>query len=251
MRDGKNYPVAVRAELLFVLLVQVLVLGCQELRPGGATKEADPKNASSVSYYQEKQLSFSHLRNGYKPGMDWIKDSKVLFTVHESLHNVGYLYLNEHFQLSSFVDIQKPQLEWIDSLVLTREKHLEAPKYYREFWQRRIADGNDEVVFRIVEEVKEILIDSAELEFFPEMVNDTLVNLIGMEIPLEDRAAADPDEDLQLLIDYGLHQSAHNIRTGQRANYDKVKWKLPIDSILPKLRKVDEYQPAWLEDDTK
>lgn len=240
----------VRSYLLLMMAICLQLVACQD--PASKDEVTKPKQEKkAANFYQEKQLSFFHLRNGYKPGMDWIKDPKVLFMVHESLHKIGYNYLNEHFLLSDFVDISMPQVQWVDSLELTYENYLQAPKYYREFWQRRVADGNDEVVYRIVEEIASTLVDGGEYEFFPELVNDTLVDLLTMELPLPDRPAIDPNEDIQKLLDYGLHQSAYNVLTGQRANYSEFKWDLNVDSLLASLKKSSDPQPAWLGDDTK
>ena len=195
-------------------------------------------------------MSFSHLLNGYKPGMKWIKQPDNMRMICNSLHMLDIRYLNREYDLRSFVDIYIPQAQWIDSLELTYKNYQQSPTYYREFWQRRMAEGNAESTYEVVSLIKLEMIDSAEVEM-PFSYNDTLVDLLLMHLPLADRPAIPPQEDLQKLINYGLHQSAYNIVSGERYQYDDVKWDSPIDSIILKLEPTDSYQPAWLEDNTK
>ncbi len=105
--------------------------------------------------------------------------------LHETFKKIGYQKLmNEDTWISDwnwFLDVSKSPKNLIDSLEMTYSDLEDAPKYYREFWERRKVEKNHKTVYQVVREIKYIMIDSVELEFNNEVVNDTLANLISFE----------------------------------------------------------------------
>jgi len=134
-----------------------------------------------IPSYNERELSFSHLKNGYDVTNSWIKDPDNIIMLHETFKKIGYNNLVNRDLWEGkgywYLDVNKSPQNWIDSLELTYSNFEFAPKYYREFWQRRKVDNNDKVVYNVVREIKQIFIDNGELDYSQALVNDTLNRL--------------------------------------------------------------------------
>lgn len=208
-----------------------------------------------IPYYQEKRLSFLHLQWGYDKTNNWIKKPDNILMLHETFKKIGYQNLiNEEVWTNSgiwYLDVKKSPKNLIDSLELTHSDYKKASKYYREFWQRRKNEGNDETVYQVVKEIKQIMIDQVKLDYKQEIVNDTLEHLISIEYPLRKITNEEANRLLDYLIEIGLHQSAYNLITGENLKFWDVKWDRNKENVFILLNESESYQRPWFEDDTK
>ena len=94
-----------------------------------------------IPNFQENDLSFLHLRFGYDKSNKWIKNPDNILILHETFKKIGYnnLISNDEWKddWNWWLDVKKSPKHLIDSLEITFENYQEAPKYYREFLERR------------------------------------------------------------------------------------------------------------------
>lgn len=111
--------------------------------------------------FEEQKLSFSHLRSGYdKDKSSWIKDPENILMLHETFKKRGYRgnVISDYLWNSSafwYLDVCRAPKHLFDSLELAFHAPTEFPKYYQEFWERRVTEGNQEVVYQVLSEIKE------------------------------------------------------------------------------------------------
>ncbi len=208
-----------------------------------------------IPNFQEKQLSFLHLRFGYDKSSNWIKKRENILMLHETFKKIGYENLISKEDWESdwnwWLDVNKSPKNLIDSLELTYSNFQESPKYYREFWHRRIEEKNDETVYKVVREIKQIMIADEGIEVNQEAVNDTLFQLMSFEYPERELTENEMDSLLKYLIEIGLHKSAYNLVSGENVQIWNEGWDKKIVEILPFLNKSETYQRPWFEDNTK
>lgn len=230
--------------MLFVLLL-LTASGCKSER------EKEP-----ISFFEERQPGFFHLRFGYEPSNQWIRKPDNILMLHETFKKIGYQKLISNYKWTenpstSYAYVNHSLKNLIDSLEITYSNPEDAPKYYREFWQRRRVEKNIEAVYQVISEVKKIMVYGEELEINEEKVNDTLLTLLSFEYPERRLTDAEANEQLDYLIAIGFHQSAYNLITGERAGYEGVKWVMKKEDVLKQIKPSAIYQRAWLEDNTK
>jgi hypothetical protein len=205
--------------------------------------------------FEEKELSFLHLRFGYDTENKWIKKPENILMIHETLKKIGYKNLIQEEEWADnwvwYLGVNKNPRNLIDSLELTFANFEESPTYYQEFWQRRQKERNKEVVYKVIQEIKKIMTENAELTINQELVNDTLVQLIKYEYPLRQLTNEEGNELLDYLIQIGLHGSAHNLISGENKSIENVKWNKSKEEILKLLNESEEYPRLWFQDDTK
>lgn len=228
----------------------ILTLGILILESCGNSNE---KNL--IPTFQENELSFLHLRFGYDKSNDWIKNPENLNMVHETFKKIGYETLLSQGQWEDYwnwwLDVKNSPENLIDSLEITYNEYEESPKYYQEFWQRRIKEGNDKVAYKIVSEIKQIMLDRKQLEFDSESVNDTLFKLMTFEYPERDLSNGKSNRLLNYLIEIGLHESAYNIVSGENGKFEKTIWEKDKSATIKLLKESTKYQRPWYQDDTK
>ena len=190
-----------------------------------------------IPNFQEKELSFLHLRFGYDKSNNWIKEPKNILMLHETFKKIGYenLISNEDWtsEWNWYLDVKKSPKHLIDSLESTYSNFQGSPKYYREFWQRRIDDKNDKVVYRVVKEIKEIILNKNKIAVNEEIVNDTLFQLMTFEYPERILTKNEKDYLLNYLIKIGLHESAYNLVSGENGEVWNQEWVKKENEILP------------------
>lgn len=229
---------------LIILVIGVLFLGsCESNSP-----------SKQASNYEETQLSFLDLRFGYDVRNQWLRKPENILMLHETFKKIGYenLITDDDWisnPILSYSYINNSLNVLVDSLELTYQDYLNAPQYYSEFWKRRIKEGNEKAVYYVLNEVKQIMIEKAELELNIEIVNDTLERLISFEYPSRELSDAEANEHLNYLIKIGLHQSAYNLLTNENSHYYNVKWDKQQE-LMSSLRTTKTYQRPWFEDDT-
>lgn len=225
-----------------------LVFGAISCSP---EKKADTENTtfieSKLSFYDPYEKEFTR--------STWIRNSENILTAHETLKKVGYKRLFQKYDYSTdwcwiLGDVNKPCEEIIDSLLITYSSDNIESKYYREFWNRRIKEQNDSIVFKVLQEVQTILYSDSISDFNPDLVNDTMYNVIEIR-EFEDSLTVDQaNENFSYLKSIGLHQSAYNLLY-ERYRYYDIDWN---QNELKKSLKPDTTKCCpWplIEDDTK
>jgi hypothetical protein len=210
-------------KLLFKLLLIALIFFI-----GWSCLSTKVNETSYPSCYQEAILSF------YNPQSDiydssytystWIRKPENILIAHESIKKFGYNKFIGLFGLS-YGYKQTPIAEIVDSLIITYPDYRLSPTYFKEFWQRRISENNDSVVFEVLKELK-IIMKKQPFEFNANTVNDTLVNLLTI---LEYNSVSDSitkeiaQSNFNYLVNIGMHQSAYNVLFEDYAYYD-IDW---------------------------
>ncbi|MBT8232904.1 MAG: hypothetical protein KJN84_09760 [Bacteroidia bacterium] len=229
---------------LIIIAVILILISC-----------GNSNEKKTIPTFQENELSFLHLRFGYDKSNKWIKKPGNILMLHETFKKVGYEnMINKEGWESNWnwwLDIKRSPKNLIDSLEITYSNYNESPKYYREFWQRRIEEKNDETVYRVVKEIKQIMIANEVIELNQESVNDTLFQLMSFEFPERDLTENEMDSLLNFLIEIGLHESAYNLVSGENGQIWNQRWNKKKDEILPLLVKSETYHRPWLDDNTK
>lgn len=213
--------------------------------------------------YIERQLSFFNpqepmWQNGQYKGFiyeQWIREPENLLMIHETFKKLGYknIFDSESRYSTVFwygIMIKKPMNELLDSLILTRELDSISSKYYREFWNRRKSENNEEMVAKILNEVKTELYGDKSLGFDEQLVNDTLFNLFQMRDISDSITPELGMKHFNYLTNIGMHESAYNVLFESMA-YEHLNWnrtellkRLTIDSV-------NCCPWPWIEDDTK
>ena len=175
--------------------------------------------------------------------------------LHETFKKIGYeniiSELDWNYEWNWYLDVNKSPKNLIDSLEITYHDYQIAPKYFKEFWERRIEENNQEVVYQVVSEIKRIKIEKEKIEVNQNLVNDTLERLILFEFPRRKLTDEEANQHLEYLIEIGLHESAYNLISGERNSYMEVKWNKSIDNVIMSLNRSETYKRPWFEDDSK
>ena len=228
-----------------ILTIGILIL----ISCGGSNEK------KTIPTYQENDLSFLHLRFGYDKSNKWIKKPENILMLHETFKKIGYKNLISKDDWRSgwdwWLDVKKSPKDMIDSLEITYSNYQESPKYYREFWQRRVEEKNAETVYRVVREVKQIMMAEGDFELNKEYVNDTLFQLMSFEYPERELKENEKDSLLRYLIEIGLHESAYNLVSGENGQIWNGEWSKKQNEIMQLLSKSENYQRPWFEDNTK
>jgi len=210
-----------------------------------------------IPHFHERELSFLHLRHGYDKSNKWIKNPDNILMLHETFKKIGYknLVSDEEWNSGSMwgLDIWKQPVNFVDSLILTFNNTAQAPIYYQEFWKRRKSEGNEEVVYRVVKEIQQIITGNGAYVSNAKIVNDTLHRLLHFEYPQRKLTDTEANKHLEYLIQIGLHASAYNLVSFEHEsqNIREVKWNRKEEKLITILQRSDTYQRPWFEDNTK
>lgn len=209
--------------------------------------------------YIESKPTFFELRNGDWLTNKWIRKPENLLIIHETFKKVGYMNLitdNLLFDNPLIIQdiyINRQGSHLLDSLELTYKQIDIKNKYYREFWQRRKNEKNDSVVYIIIKDINFAIknkMGSAGLflKTNPNLVNDTLVNLLQIEYRTDSLTLELARTDFETLRLLGFHQSAYNLLF-ETYNYQDLKWAK--DSLVKTLKQSDKFVYPWFQDNTK
>jgi hypothetical protein len=208
--------------------------------------------------FQEKELSFLHLKHGFPidTTTTWIRKSENILMLHETFKKFGYDILltecnwkDEPTLAVGYINNSIYNL--IDSLETTYQDYKNAPKYYKEFWERRENEKNNEAVYKVISEVKNIVIDKKTVPQEVSMINDTLVQLLSIEFKEEPITNEDANQALEYLIQIGLHQSAYNWRSGEYLLIESINWERSLDTIKTMLIESENNVYPWFPDTNK
>jgi len=242
-------------KIAITICLGVFVIGCTLNEKSFVQEEQN--------YFVEKQLSFfdpyevtyaNHKHQGYTYET-WLRKPKNLIMLHETFKKIGYHNLVSNYELTSdpcllWGYVKRPLNEIMDSLIITYPLETIQSKYYREFWLRRIKEGNDEVVHQILTEVSDILLRKKSLVIDENLVNDTLYNLVKIEKVLFEPTKGLLLDNFNYLKRIGLHGSAYNLLFER--NYEKeFDWNR--DSLVAGLKLENEKccPNNWVIDLTK
>lgn len=232
--------------LLASFLLPLLFLGCNGHR--------EPKN------YIESKPSFFDIRNENLLTNDWLRKPENLLMLHETFKAFEYWNFlnfysdrfNSDFIVERDIYIKKNPLQLIDSLILTYEDKTIDVKYYNEFWARRRAEHNDSIVYAIARSIKDAKPKTYQHRIthckFKGFANDTLFDLLSIEIQQRNLNDSLALEHFETLRNYGFHQSAYNL-LHERGEYYDIKWN--TDALEKTLTEQVEYSGSWFEDNTK
>ena len=212
------------------------------------------KESNEIPFFYEKELSFIFLKDQYDKSNQWIKEPSNIEMLHETFKEIGYLRILEHLNWTEDwtlqIDNKKSLKNLIDSLEINYQQE-DAPKYYKEFWQRRTQEGNDQIVYKVLSEIKSISLGEPEpITSKSQKLNDTLkyLGLIELKDSLSNFEA---NQFLNKLIEFQLHQSAWNVRSGENFKFDNIKWDKKPSQTYEKLKVSDKYVEPWIKDNTK
>ncbi len=212
------------------------------------------KTEPTLPTFKENTFGFSELRDGFDASDTWIREPENILMVHETLKKIGYnkLFSNEKLNnnFNWWIDVNKKPSDWIDSLILTYHSTT-SKKYYNEFWQRRIKEGNAETVYKVLTEIQQILFKKPALSFHERIVNDTLYHLLSFEYPRRTITDKEANDHLEYLIQIGLHESAYNLISGENMAYQHINWSVNKDSIINSLSKSNYFIYPWFFDNSK
>lgn len=207
---------------------------------------------SSQGPFFENELSFLFLKDNYDKSNKWIKQPTNIEMLHETFKEIGYVEILEHLNWTEEwtlqMDNRKSLKNLIDSLQINYQKN-DAPKYYKEFWERRIKDGNDLIVYKVLSEIKSISVGE-RVNAKSSLVNDTLKYLGRIELK-ESLSNVEANEFLGKLIDFGLYHSAWNVRSGENSKFESIQWENDPINTFEKLKTTKQFMKPWIEDNTK
>jgi hypothetical protein len=245
-------------KIIYILIALSILISCSSSKTG----QKNSLGLDMNTYYIEKKLSFFDpyeltYANGKYQGYTyetWIRKPDNLKMIHETFKKIGYERLFERFNYSDncgFIhDVWKPCHELIDSLIITYDLDTIESKYYREFWNRRIVEKNDSIVFVILNEVSEIVYQDKVALYDESFVNDTLFNLLEIREFEDSLTSIKAKENFEYLRTIGLHGSAYNLLYERYAYYD-IEWnrsELKATLVTDTLNCCPQ---DFIEDDTK
>lgn len=151
----------------------------------------------------------------------WIRDADNMGKVHCVFKNIGYTSLISTDEFYQPMDVGVK--EWkglspanvVDSLILTFKFPEQGSLYYREFWERRLAEGTKDTLGAILVEVKKSY-EGTELnpEEMMSVSERQLYTLLGFDLQLQ-ASEKTTSVLLQKYFDYlltiGLQHSAYNL----------------------------------------
>lgn len=209
-------------------------------------------------FYSEANLAFTDLKYYRIKGNTWIRNPENILTVHETLKKIGYNKIVSDDDLANYqMWYYSPDKKYlnislgvkIDSLVITFPDFKNATTFYKEFWQRRISEQNDQATFKVLSEVREILLNKKVLPVQENLVNDTLFQLASFDLAttITETTATNYFNYLKTI---GLHLSAHNLLFESYRYQDLKLDRDGFDSTLTRTKEFYGKEP-WITDDTK
>lgn len=235
-------------QILTITIVILLLHSCK----------TNSKRTDESLGYAEIDLPFTDLKYFRIKDNHWIRKPENILAVHETLKKIGYHKFISADDLTTYqmwyyspdkAYLNIPLGVKIDSLVITYPNYERATTFYKEFWQRRISEQNDKVTFKVLSEVKAILLHKQTLPVQDHLVNDTLFTLASYELEtnVSEVTATNYFNYLKTL---GLHLSAHNLLF-ESYRYQNLKLdRVNLDTTLTRTRDFYMKEP-WITDDTK
>ncbi|WP_281612669.1 hypothetical protein [Flammeovirga sp. SubArs3] len=206
-------------------------------------------------HYIEEKTSFDILKDQNILTHKWLREESNLLMIHETLKAFGYQKLIKTLDLNSspiiYKDIylNKDLTSLVDSLILSYDTTDIGSKYYYEFWYRRKMENNEEVIFKILNEIKKSMdLEKMENSISNELVNDTLLSLLSIEYNTKTISDSIAYMNYNKLKSYGFHQSAYNLLF-ERYEYYDIDWNK--DKLQSELTESEIEEVPFIKDNTK
>lgn len=227
---------------LILFLILLTIFGC-------SPDKKEDENEEFTENWIEQASPFTELFYFRIKENKWIRNPENILTVHETFkHGFYQTYLtNEVLDQKPFVtgDIyyNLSIRTKIDSLVKTYNNYNSSSKYYKEFWNRRIQENNDSVVYLVLSEIQQ-LINGEVIDVRDEYVSDKLKTMIDISIDWQN--GIDNNKAMshfEFLVKEKMHQSAYNLLyensfyNGLKLNKDSLVKMLIIEKNLPNTNK--------------
>lgn len=238
-----------------ILLVLILIAtGCVREKKNNENNDQEYYIEKSLSFFDPYEVNYSDGKYQGAIYKTWIRQPKNLRMIHETFKKIGYDNIISEYDLTSNPSllwgyVNRPLNNIIDSLIISYPLDLIETKYYREFWQRRKKEQNDQVIYEILQELSTILLKDTPVEYDNSLVNDTLYNLVIIDNrmnPTREQA----QKDFEYLNSIGMYGSAHKLLFENYA-YQNIKWDR--NQLLKNLKSdtVRCCPQTWIIDDTK
>lgn len=179
-------------------------------------------------------------RTGWAP-LSWVRNPDNLLLLHNTVKKIGYknFLSDSQFFAPMHFDPGATYKQWegislaeiVDSCLLTC-KGTVGSKYYKEFWTRRDKEGTLLVTFKILREIKSLYADGNAMPAATP-VNDTLGNLLRLDLALQSYKSGPPAGFVRTYFDYlksiGLNHSAYNLAS------EIYPGSIPKDTVIKTL----------------
>jgi len=207
------------------------------------------ENEEFIETWIEQSSPFTELFFFKIKDNKWIRNPENILTAHETFkHGFYQTYLtNEVLDQKPFVNgdvyYNLSLRTKIDSLVKTYNNYNSSSKYYKEFWNRRIQENNDSVVYLVLSEIQQ-LINGEAIDVRDEYVSKKLKTMIDISIDWQN--GIDNNKAMshfEFLLNEKMHQSAYNLLyensfyNDLRLNKDSLVKMLIIEKNLPNTNK--------------
>ena len=221
----------------------VMFMSCQSHDENGYVK------------YRENEPSFFHLRHSSILESDWVRQPENLLIIHETFKDIGYRNIIDKYSWNSSpilfneIYINKNPEDIVDSLLLSFENYEIAPRYYSDFWKRRIKENNYREVYQILSEIQATM-NNENVDVDLSRVNDTLKILVTMEYLDRVVPRSVVLQRIRYLENIGMHESIKNLVTHENHLYYSIDFDKIKDSIVARLDTATFYTYPWFEDTT-
>ena len=237
------------------IVTSFLILSCASEKKTDEQAERSYFIEQTLSFYNPFEASYGDNKMSDSFLENWIRQPKNLVTVHETFKKIGYNNLVEEYALENYPllgrdFVYKPLAQIIDSLTITYQQDSITSTYYREFWQRRAKEKNNEVVYKILTEIRFSLLDKKETNYTESLTNDTLYNLVLIDNLKTTPTNEEAMQHFEYLKSIGMHGSANNLLF-QCYLYQDIEWDKAL--LLKGLKTSAENccPNPWIMDDTK
>lgn len=240
----------------FISLLLLILAACVSDRETTYLSEPEYYVEASLSFFDPYEPIYAEGRYQGYIYETWLRQPDNLRMVHETLKKIGYDKLISERKLYqspliSWGYINRPLNNIIDSLIITYPLDTIPTQYYREFWQRRKGENNQEVVYDILLELQQILLKKISVPVQESAVNDTLYQLVRMKHIEDNPTPEQVQSDFNYLVSIGLHGSAYKLL------YEYFPYEyVPISNKsewVSQLQKSSEHccPRTWIRDNTK
>ncbi|WP_228037421.1 hypothetical protein, partial [Leptospira borgpetersenii] len=195
--------------------------------------------------YQQRHQSLSKNK--------WIRKPENILIIHETLKKIGYkqIFTEEILNRGFFIFEEEVFFKGslknkIFSVNNCFSKNI-CDSYSKKFVQRRKKEGNSDVTFLVIREVKEILIHNKTLPIRKKYYHPILSGLIKLEFANTKKSTAIAKNDFIFLVNNGFHQSAYNLLY-ERYDYQDVG--LNTNELYKRLKRSKKNNLPWLLHDT-
>lgn len=244
-----------KKNLSILTLIVLVIISCGPMKDNSLGEIPEYFIESRLSFFDPYEVTYAESKNQGFTYETWVRQPKNLRMLHETFKKIGYSKLISDYELTSnpcllWSYVKRPLDHIIDSLLISYDDETIETKYYREFWQRRKNEQNDDVVYEILQELSEILLRKNAVEYNNNWVNDTLYNLVLMDRVEINPTAQKARKNFEYLKTIGMHGSAYNLLY-ENSGYQNIDWDR--DELVKQLQTDNKKccPKSWIMDNTK